>query len=447
MYQFTLFSTLLLVFSSYIQLIQATSTYAGSYYQIDLKHITDLTTTTIYVYVESNRILEVYNSPTDFNSNNNNILAVNTYQSNDNNFVYPLIAYNGITTHGISFTLNGISTNLYLDLSTPLSLALRDETGLHVLVTATITIIPIQFYTLTVQTPTTPITMFLTIVFQRVIGVYSNIPLDRAVYQYKSDNLLLPPGSVGGNNNILDYTIGPPSYGVTAGGIVYIYQGIKYKLYYTAGGFFYSTYGASAAPVTVPVAITLTPIPTEYYKLIVSSLSTRVLYLTVVDTLVTGAYPSLAEVRALTNNIVLPVGGYNNNDNGIRFINGAPFYGTNSAGIGLYLENTNTALHSLPVVTPYMFLSFDFVGSTYHIPATISVAPFSITDSPTSVPTAAPTAKPTAKPTATPTKVPTKQPSRSPSRAPTKAPSRTPTRAPTRTPTKAPTITSTAAPS
>ena len=382
--------------------------------------------------------------PTDFNSNNNNILAVNTYQSNDNNFVYPLIAYNGITTHGISFTLNGISTNLYLDLLTPLSLALRDETGLHVHVTATITIIPVQFYTLTLYpTPTTPITMYLTVVFQRVIGVYTNIFLDRAVYQYKSDNLLLPPGSVGGNNDILDYTIGPPSYGVTAGGIVYIYQGIKYKLYYTAGGFFYSTYGALAAPVTIPVATTLTPIPTEYYKLIVSSLSTRILYLTVVDTLVTGAYPSLAEVRALTNNILLSVGAYNNNDNGIRVINGGPFYGINSGGIGLYLENTNTALHSLPVVTPYMFLSFDFIGSTYHIPATISVIPFSITDSPTSVPTAAPTAKPTA----THTKVPTKQPSRSPTRAPTKAPFRTPTRAPSRTPTKAPTKTPTAAPS
>ena len=444
MYLFTFFSTLLLVFSSYNKLIQATSTYAGLYYQIDLKQITDLTTTTIYVYVESNRILEVYNLPTDFNSNNNNILAVNTYQSNDNNFVYPLIEYNGITTHGISFTLNGISTNLYLDLSTPLSLALRDENGLNVRVTATIAIIPVQFYTLTVQTttPTTPITIYLTAVFQRVIGVYTNIFLDRAVYQYKSDNLLLPPGSVGGNNNILDYTIGPPSYGVTAGGIVFIYQGIKYKLYNTAGGFFYSTYGASAAPVTVPVAITLTPIPTEYYKLIVSSLSTRVLYLTVVDTLVTGAYPSLAEVRALTNNILLPVGANNNNDNGIRVINGGPFYGINSGGISLYIENTNTALHSLPVVTPYMFLSFDFIGSTYHIPATISIAPFSITDSPTSVPTAAPTAKPTA----TPTKVPTKQPSRAPTRAPTKAPTRTPTRAPTRTPTKVPTKTPTAAP-
>ena len=445
MSQFTLFSALLLVFSFYYKSVWATSTYAGLYYQIDLIHTNDLSTTTIYIYVESNRVLEIYNSPLDFNSNNNNIIAVNTYQSNDNVFVYPLIEYNGISTHGISFTVNGISTNLYLDLLPPLSLALRHETGLHVHVTATITIIPIQFYTSTVQTPTptTPMTMYLTVLFQRVIGVYIDILLDRAVYQYKSDNLLLPPGSIGGNNNKFDYTNGPPSFDVTVGGIVYVYNGIKYKLYYTAGGFFYSTYGASAAPVTVPVTITLTPIPTEYYKLIVSSLSTRVLYLTVVDTLVTGAYPSLAEVRALTNNILLPVDAYNNNDNGIRVKNGGPFYGINSDGMGLYLENTNTALHSLPVVTPYMFLSFDFIGSTYHIPATISAVPFSITDSPTSVPTAAPTAKPTA----TPTKVPTKQPPRAPTRAPTKAPTSTPTRAPNRTPTKVPTIPPTAAPS
>ena len=444
MFPFTLLSILSLILALCFKSTQATSIYAGSYYQLDLKHTNDLTTTTLYIYVESNIVLGIYNSPIDFNANTNSILPVGNYQNNDNSFVYlTLIEFYSISPSGISFTFAGVSANLYaapVTSSNPVSsLILRNTNGLNVQVTATVTMIPPQFYT--IQTPVTT-TIFISTIFKRIIGVYSStyVTAIGAVYQVTSLNQLLAPQTYQGNDNRFDYTVGAPNYGLTYGGFSFTDNTIKTNYFYNNGSHIDIS---SQAVADVQTTLTVTPFLTQYYMFtIVTSISTRVLYLYVVNNaVITGAYASLSDIRALTNNILLPVDAFGNNKNFniFNYTAGTPFYGIDSNGIGVFLDGVKTRLYSLLVVTPSLFLSFDFDGTTYNIPATVTAVPISPTDAPTSVPTAIPTATPTATPTAKPTATPTRVPTRQPTRAPTRAPTHSPTHIPTKTPTATPT--------
>ena len=388
MFRFTLVFILSLFLNFYYKITEAQ--YSGSYYQIDLKHTTDLTTSTIYIYVESSIVLGVYSSQIAFSSNANCVVNIGTYQNNDNIFIYPTLnELYGISSNGISFITAGIPTNLYLipvsDPNPIATLALRDDNGLFVRVAATVTIIPIQFYTL--KTSITP-TIYTSVVYKRVIGVYSAsaVSLIGAVYQPKQYNILIPPQGYDMNDNLFNYTAGAPSYGLTYNGISYNYYGLKTNYFYTNGLPTISVIN-SAGLRDGPVKLTVIPFVTQYYMItIMTSTVTRVLYLTVIEAVVTGAYPSLADVRALTNNILLSVGGYGNNDNIFNYTVGPPYYGITN-GIGMLIDGAKSRVHAVRIVSPGLFLSFDDAGSTYHVPATVMALPFSLTDSPTSPPT------------------------------------------------------------
>ena len=388
MFRFTIVFILSLLLNFYCKITEAQ--YAGAYYQIDLKHNNDLTTTTIYIYVETSIVLRLYSSPLAVTSSANAIVSVGIYQNNDNIFVYPTISeFYGISSTGISFTTAGILTNLYfIPVSDPnpvATLALRDNNGLNVRVTATVTIIPIQFYTL--KTSITP-TIYISVVFQRCIGVYSSsdVTPSGAVHQPKQYNIILPLQGYTLNDNIFNYTMGPPSYGLTYNGISYNYYGLNTNYFYNAGS-------PTIDVVTAlglrdgPVKLTVIPFITEYYMLtIVTSAVSRTLYLSVIDAVVTGAYQSRADIRASTNNALLPVGAYGNNDNLFNYTVGAPFYGITN-GIGIFIDGAKSRVHAVRIVSPGLFLSFDDAGSTYHVPATVTAMLTSLTDSPTSSPT------------------------------------------------------------
>ena len=379
MFRFTIVFILSLLLNFYCKITEAQ--YTGSYYQIDLKHNNDLTTTTIYIYVETSIVLGLYSSPLAVTSSANAVVSNGTYQNNDNIFVYPTISeFYGISSTGISFTTAGILTNLYfIPISDPnpvATLALRDDNGLNVRVTATVTIIPIQFYTL--KTSITP-TIYISVVFQRCIGVYSSsdVTPTGAVHQPKQYNILLPLHGYT-NDNFFNYTMGPPSYGLTYNGISYTYYGLYTNYFYNAGSPTIDVVTASGLR-DGPVKLTVIPFITEYYMLtIVTSAVSRTLYLSVIEAVVTGAYQSRADIRASTNNALLPVGAYGNNDNLFNYTAGAPFYGL-TYGIGILIDGAKARVHAVRIVSPGLFLSFDDAGSTYHTPATVTAMPFSLT--------------------------------------------------------------------
>ena len=91
--------SLLLAF--FFQLIKAST----AYYKVDLLINNLISTTTIYISVDNNLVTGVYNTPSDFILDINNVIPVGGYYYNDNKLVLP--PYNrinyGINSNGISF--------------------------------------------------------------------------------------------------------------------------------------------------------------------------------------------------------------------------------------------------------------------------------------------------------------------------------------------------------
>ena len=291
--------------------------------------------------------------------------------------------------------------------------------------TVTVTVFPPDYYILTINTKPI-ITKYLAVEFNRVIGVYDNV-------SYITDPLQNRVDSIGSfyNDNILDYSAGAPYYGITDAGISYSDGGESVNIYnpYTGEPLYLEAVGAMTSYTTVTA--TVTPIPTQYYILTISSTPPRVYYTTVVSTQITGVYASLDDMYALASNLALLAHTYKDNDNSFDYTASAPYYGLTHSGVSFLLDGNDANLYLLPLMYPSLFLYFDYGGLVYNIPVTVTAESISPTSAPTSIPTTTPTLAPTA--------VPTKPPTRQPSRAPTKAPSRAPTRQPTYNPTGAPT--------
>ena len=417
MLQFNMIVILLLLQVFSLQIIKASIIY----YEVQLLGKVSLTsTTTIYLRVESNLVTGVYSSTSDFNLNANNyIIGVGVYDANDNQFDYITGAPTyGITGQGISFKLNGIYKNLYYySVSKSLVLSSQDPSTLNGPVTIAVTTIPTNYYKLTIAA-TPIITVYITVVSTYVTGVYTSLNNVNT----PALNTILAPFTFDGNDNTFDYNM------YNFGGISFIYQQTQCTIFYA------STLQFLSYPIFPgPVLVTATPLPIQYYTLSISTTPMRVIYLSVVDNIVIGVYTSLSDLKSITDNLVVPVGSYKNNDNIYDYTTAASPYALTYGGISFILDNTLTNVFYNPYVYPSLFLYFsDPLGMVFFtVPVTATTAAISLTSAPTSTPTALPSKAPTYQPTHT--------PSKQPSRAPTKAPSKSPTKQPTHTPTAAPT--------
>ena len=401
-----------------------------------------------YLAVVLTRVVGVYSSIADIQAQTNNVLVpYRGYEGNDNKFVYTAgPPFYGVTDAGISFTVyNSIYINIYTSLSLSSSQLLvigTDITGTYGPTAVTVTVFPADYYTLTINTNPI-ITKYIAVEVNHVIGVFDTL----ADISFPLKNHIYVEGSFSDNDNILDYTAGAPYYGITDGGISYNNGGESVNINnpYTGGQLHLVAYGYLYFASTA-VTVTVTPIPTQYYILTISSTPPRVFYITVVSTLITGVYASLDDMYALVNNLALLAHTYKDNDNSFDYTASAPYYGLTHSGVSFLLDGNDANLYLLPLMYPSLFLYFDYGGLAYNIPVTVTVESISPTSAPTSIPTTTPSRAPTALPTKPPTRQPSRAPTKTPTKAPSKQPSRGPTKTPTRAPTKQPTNTPTGAP-
>ena len=192
-----------------------------------------------------------------------------------------------------------------------------------------------------------------------VIAVYLSISDYNT--QNPINNQILATDTLGGNDNFFNYTVGPPYYGIDGPGISFNVNSVGYNMYTSPLVFdsdnSYNAYivamviprpgYATATPTSAP-----TPPPITYFKstLVIpgtnaatvrwfaQSTTTYTNYFTVQSGQVTGVYGSQSDYNALTNNIVILIGGYSGNDNVFTGGSTSP-YGITANGVGF----TNSA--------------------------------------------------------------------------------------------------------
>ena len=321
--------SLLLAF--FFQLIKAST----AYYKVDLLInnliSTTTSTTTIYISVDNNLVTGVYNTPSDFISDINNVIPAGGYYYNDNKLVLP--PYNrinyGINSNGISF--KNASTSFCLSADTtvnPPVLRLASSLGFFATnIIATVTLIPIEYYVLTI--PALPVKYhYLAVVYTRVVGVYSSISDIRA----QTNNLVIPFLGFDGNDNKFVYTSGQPFYGISNGGISFSY-GSHYIIIYSFPSINDSQLIVTGDDIYYgPTTVTVTVFLPEYYILTINTNPIITKYIAVEFNQVVGVYDNISYITDPLRNRVDSIGSFYN-DNILDYSAGAPYYGITDAGI------------------------------------------------------------------------------------------------------------------
>ena len=489
-------------------LVVTTTTAPPKYYQITLT--TSLFGTKTYYWSVDpvhNSVIGIYLNSVDFNSlTNNHILPLHAF-GNDNQFIYNYPNY-VITIFGIGFTdISNTYYNLYTDSTGPLKLDTISNTydvgfsvnsirwPLTAAPTVTPTAIPTTSFPTAVPTTATPtatpttlpayylatfsssniagaftLEFYLKVNSNIITGVYVN----SKDYNDQVNNKIIAPGlfkhTISGqynyyySDNIFVYNTGAPNYGMTGGGISFIYSDTyAYNIAQEYGSLCYlapsnpqafgqytcgvggmsvtttadptyatdsptalPTYTPSAAPTYTPTATPTTPtaeptytptttIPTatptsavEYYHAIIKFASTNIdIYVTIdnIQHIISGVYLTLYEYNIQTNNQLIQPLGFQSNDNIFDYTltyNNINTYGITSNGISFIYNNKATQIRQ-GRGNFYSYVYGDgFINSVTYIVFTPILPPNYISATPTATPTA-PTAEPTSAPTATPT--------------------------------------------
>ena len=210
-------------------------------------------------------------------------------------------------------------------------------------------------------------------VSKRVIGVY--LLLTDALTE--NNNLLIAQGSAFGNDNILDYSVGAPSYGIDESGIsFYLSSNNGFVLYYVATNSPPSFRVVSTLNPYGAVTATVTPLlPTAYYILTINTNPIITLYLAAIFTNIVGVYDTLADTNWPLHNHILPVGDLYSNDNILNYTAGAPYYGITDSGISFISAGGVSINLFYPHGLTTLYLGSDFGP---YGPTTVTVTPITI---------------------------------------------------------------------
>ena len=372
MFKFSLIATIGIIVALTFQIIEATT----AFYKVSLFINPTSTTTiaTIYISVDAIIVTGVFDSITDLNANINNIIPVGGYSSNDNKFVYRVGSPFDITTGGIGFNNAGASFSLSLDTTvSPPALSLSSSLGFFATnIVATVTLIPIQYYILTVSK--IPVGLhYIAVISKRVVGVYLSVTDALA----ETNNLLIAQGSAFGNDNQLDYSVGAPSYGISVSGVsFYLSSNNGCVLYCVASTSLPSFRVVSTLNPYDAVTATVTPLlPTAYYILTINTNPSITLYLAAIFTNIVGVYDTLADTNWPLHNHILPVGDLYGNDNILNYTAGAPYYGITDWGIS-FISGAGVSINLFyPHGLTTLYLGSDFGP---YGPTTATVTPITI---------------------------------------------------------------------
>ena len=111
------------------------------------------------------------------------------------------------------------------------------------------------YYQFVLTIPGHVITSYITVKNGLVTGIYGTL----SDYNIQTNNALLPPGVIHGNDNIFNFGTGASPYGVTANGVGVALNGAAYAIFYDT--YMQATDGFTPIPVLVSATAIAAPVP------------------------------------------------------------------------------------------------------------------------------------------------------------------------------------------